>query len=59
MPHQLEFWTTEQHAPVMAPLWKDLDAEVRAAMIDVLARMITKAVYPQIRHEEEEKEHER
>jgi len=43
----------------MAPLWKDLDAEVRAAMIDVLARMITKAVYPQIRHEEEEKEHER
>jgi hypothetical protein len=44
---------------MMALLWKDLDAEVRAAMIDVLARMISKAVYPQVNHEDEEKEYER
>jgi len=43
----------------MTPPWKDLDAEVRAVMIDALARMITKAVYPQMNHEAEEKEHER
>jgi hypothetical protein len=57
--HQLEFWITEPHAPLTATLWKDLDAEVRAAMIDLLARMIAKAMHPHMNHEDKEQEHER
>ena len=59
MPDQLEFWITEQQAPVRAPLWKDLDVEARAAMIDALARMIIKAVYPTTNRGNEVHEHER
>jgi hypothetical protein len=58
LPHQLEFWTTEQHPPAIAPPWKDLDAEARTVMIAILVRMITKAVYPQMKRGDEEKEHE-
>lgn len=59
MPHQLEFWTTEQPPPPVATAWKDLDAEQRTALITVLARMIANAVYPQRTHENEEKDDER
>ena len=48
MPHQLEFWAAEQNPPPAGPIWTDLDAEERTAVIALLVRMITKAVHPQL-----------
>ncbi|MFQ5479550.1 MAG: hypothetical protein ACE5E4_13155 [Candidatus Binatia bacterium] len=43
----------------MPSLREDLDAEQRAALITLLARMISQAVYPQLSRDDEEDDHER
>ena len=58
MPHQLEFWITEQPPPASSR-WEDLNVEQRAALITPLARMISKAVHPQQTQEPEEQGNER
>lgn len=59
MPHQLEFWITEEPHPPVPSLREDLDAEQRAALITLLARMISKTVYPPLTQCDEEDDHER
>ena len=59
MPHQLEFWITEEPHPPVASLWEDCDAEQRAALITMLARMISKAVYPPLTQDDQEDDDER
>lgn len=59
MPHQLEFWTTEQSPPPAEQLWMDLEAEERMAVVTILVRMITQAIHPQLIPRTEEKENER
>ena len=47
MPHQLEFWIREESPSLVLPVWVELDAEQRAALIALLTRVISKAVHPQ------------
>ena len=58
MPHQLEFWITEERHPPVPSLREDLDAEQRAAVITLLARMISKTVCPPLNQYDEEDDHE-
>ena len=57
MPHQLEFWITEEPHPPPS-LREDLDAEQRAALITLLARMISKTVCPPLTQYDEEDDRE-
>ncbi len=59
MPHQLEFWITEERHPPASSRWEDVDAEQREALIPTLARMISKVVYPALTQDDEEDDHER
>ena len=59
MPHQLEFWITEEPHPPVPSLREDVDAEQRAALITLLARMISRTVYPPLTRYDEEDDHER
>jgi hypothetical protein len=56
---QLELWTPEQPLPPVASILKDVDAEQRAALITVLARMSAEAAIPQRTHENQEQNNER
>ena len=59
MPHQLEFWITEEPHPPVPSLREDIDTEQRAALITLLARMISRTVYPPLPQYDEEDDHER
>ena len=59
MPQQLEFWITEEPRPPASSRWEELGMEQRAALITLLARMISKAFPPQQTQEPEEQGNER
>jgi hypothetical protein len=56
---QLEFWITEEPCPPASSRWEELDMEQRAALIALLARVISKVVHPQQTDEHKEKDNER
>ena len=47
MQQQLELWPDTQKLPQALDIWEGLDQQERKALIEALARLISKAVYPE------------
>ena len=47
MHQQLELWTNPQKLPQALDTWEGLDQQERRTVIEALARVISKAVYPE------------
>jgi len=58
MRHQLEFWTTAEKTVYEQGQWESLSIEEQAEKIALLARLLAKAVCPQLVDETQENSHE-
>jgi len=58
MQHQLEFWTTTEKATYEQGQWESLTVEEQAEKITLLARLIAKAVCPELADQTQENSHE-
>jgi len=58
MQHQLEFWPITEKARYEQRQWESLSIEEQAEKIGLLARLIAKAVCPQLVDETQENSHE-
>lgn len=58
MQDQLDFWPGEKKAPYEQGQWQSLSIEEQAERIALLARLIEKAVCPQLFDETQENSHE-
>ena len=47
MQQQLELWSDPQKPPQTLDIWEGLDQQERKTLIEALARLISKAVYPE------------
>jgi hypothetical protein len=54
---QLDLWPHQQKEPQAADIWQNLDQHEQAMLIAALARLITKAVYPENLNQSGEKKH--
>jgi hypothetical protein len=58
MRHQLEFWTTAEKTTYEQGQWESLSVEEQAEKITLLARLIAKAVCPELVDQTQENSHE-
>ncbi|MBI4474641.1 MAG: hypothetical protein HY646_18365 [Acidobacteria bacterium] len=58
MQHQLDFWPAARKAPYEQGPWESLSLEEQAETIERLARLIAKAVCPQLIDQIQENNHE-
>lgn len=58
MHHQLEFWPTAEEIAYGQGQWESLSIEEQAERIALLARLLAKAVCPQLVDETQENSHE-
>ena len=58
MQHQLEFWPAAEKARYEQRQWESLSIEEQAERITLLARLLAKAVCPQLVDETPENSHE-
>jgi len=58
MKHQLDFWPAAQKAPYEQGQWESLSIEEQVETIERLARLIAKAVCPQLTDETQGDDHE-
>ena len=58
MQHQLDFWPTAEKAPYEQRQWESLRIEEQAERVALLARLIAKAICPQLANETQESSHE-
>ena len=58
MQHQLDFWPAARKAPYEQGQWESLSIEEQAERIALLARLIAKAICPQLIDETQEGSHE-
>jgi hypothetical protein len=54
---QLDLWPHPQKAPQPPDIWQNLDQHLQARLIAALARLITKAAYPENLNQTGEKKH--
>jgi len=55
---QLDLWTDPQKPPRVLDIWEGLDQQERKTVIEVLARLINKAVHPEAIDNTQEKKNE-
>ena len=56
MHRQLNLWLNPHKAPQTTDIWQNLNQQQQARLIAALARLISKAVYPEnLNHTQEEK----
>ena len=58
MTHQLDFWPAAEKAPYAQKYWGTLSIEEQTERITLLARLIAKAVCPELYANSEEQAHE-
>ena len=58
MTHQLDFWPATEKAPYAQKYWDTLSMEDQAERVTLLARLIAKAVCPELCANSEEEDHE-
>ena len=58
MQQQLNLWTNPQNLPQALDIWKGLDQQEQKSLIEVLARLISKAVHPKANDNTQEKKNE-
>jgi hypothetical protein len=56
---QLDLWPDPQKAPQALDIWQNLDQQQQARLIAALARLISKAVYPENINQTQEEKHDR
>lgn len=59
MHRQLDLWPDPHKAPQALDIWQNLDQQQQARLIAALARLISKAVYPQNLNQTQEQNHDR
>jgi len=55
---QLDLWPDPQKTPQALDIWEGLDEQERRTVIEALARLISKAVYPENLNNTQEKKDE-
>ena len=55
MQQQLDLWTNPQKTLQRLDIWEGLDQQERKTLIEALARLISKAVYPENPNNTQEK----
>ena len=58
MQHQQDFWPAEKKAPYEQGQWESMSIEEQAESAVLLARLIAKAICPQLVDEPQENNHE-
>lgn len=58
MRQQLELWNKAEKTLMALDIWEGLDQKERKTVIEVLARLISKAVHPKVNDNTQEKNHE-
>jgi len=56
---QIDLWPDPHKSPQTPDIWQNLDQKEQARLIAALARLISKAVYPEILHQTQEESHDR
>lgn len=55
MPRQLALWPEAERPPQELTLWEKLDPNTQRMIIAILARLISKAVYPKTQEDNHER----
>lgn len=58
MQHQLDFWPAAEEASYQQGQWQSLSIEEQAERLAMLARLIAKAICPQLVDQSQENSHE-
>ena len=59
MHRQLNLWLNPHKAPQAPDIWQNLDQQQQARLIAALARLISKAVYPENLNQTQEEKNDR
>ena len=55
MPRQLPLWSEAERPPQKLTVWEELDPNTQRMIIAMLARLISKAVYPKTQEDNHER----